>query len=167
MLAYRGKFLTENSDDSLKNLPLQMNLTRTLPHLLLLSPRFQKIKTTLPPLQIRQIHQNLLVPHPQFIHQVPLVPAALKISLISFRDWITANLTLTILLLTAYQQSSESYSSFQTRSSFQLILLPLHSWLVQSSNSLSKYYSHQHYIQGQGKLIWANIEKLSKLNRYW
>lgn len=119
--------LTENSDDSLKEPPLQMNLTRTLPHLLLLSPRFQKIKTTLPPLQIRQIHQNLLVPHPQFIHQVPLVPAALKISLISFRDWITANLTLTILLLTAYQQSVESYSSFQTRSSFQLILLPLHS----------------------------------------
>lgn len=87
--------LTENSDDSLKEPPFANDLTRTLPHLLLLSPRFQKIKTTLPPLQIRQIHQNLLVPHPQFIHQVPLVPAALKISLISFRDWITANLTLT------------------------------------------------------------------------
>ena len=28
-----------------------------------------------------------------------------------------------------------------------------------------KYYSHQHYIQGQGKLIWANIEKLSKLSQ--
>lgn len=28
-----------------------------------------------------------------------------------------------------------------------------------------KYYSHQHYIQGQRKLIWENIERLSKLSQ--
>ena len=28
-----------------------------------------------------------------------------------------------------------------------------------------KYYSHQHYIQGQSKLIWENIERLSKLSQ--
>lgn len=119
--------LTENSDDSLKEPPFANESHPNSAPPSSPEPSVPKDKDNSPSASNSSDSSKSSSAHPQFIHQVPLVPAALKISLISFRDWITANLTLTILLLTAYQQSVESYSSFQTRSSFQLILLPLHS----------------------------------------